>query len=377
MPATVSRISPAQRKGELHVGFVPVIDAAPLIAAAELGYFTEEGLRVCLDRQIGWGNVRDKLTFGQLQASQALLGMPVLSQIGADHFIEPLISISALGSGGNAITLSHRITSAGVNSAASLARWLSQTINVGEPVRPVFAHVFGCSTHHYLLREWLAGGGADPDEDVRLGVLPPSQMPEKMGQGNLDGFCVSEPWNTIAARAGWGSIVAFTTDVLPAHPEKVLAVTRRWYEQNPGPARGLVRAALRGCAYCQNHAHLDALAEMLALPKYFGLPTAMLRESLRLTSSPAAKANMSANPMRSFAPSATFPSATHAAWLIEQMIRWGHLSPDLDVLGIARSCTETAAYREAAASLHIECPVEDLPPLPLRHGLWYEPTSSV
>ncbi len=66
----------------------------------------------------------------------------------------------------------------------------------------------------------------------------------------------------------------------------------------------------------------------------------------------------------------------HAAWLIEQMIRWGHLSPDLDVLGIARRCTETAAYRDAASSLNIQCPVADLPPLPLRHGLWYEPAPS-
>ncbi len=282
MPASIAR-SPAVSRGDIRIGFTPVLDAAPLIVAAELGYFTEEGLTVHLDQQIGWGNVRDKLTFGQLHASHALLGMPILSQIGADHFVEPLVSIAALGSGGNAITISRRITSAGVNSAASLARWLARTNGADPTSRPLFAHVFGCSMHHYLLRDWLSGGGAEPDEDVRLCVLPPQQMPEQLGKGFIDGFCVGEPWNTVAMRAGWGSIVAFTTDVLPSHPEKVLAVTRRWHEQNPAAARGLVRATLRGCAYCENADHLDPLAEILSGPRYFGLPKALLRESLQLT----------------------------------------------------------------------------------------------
>ena len=97
----------------LRVGFVPLVDAAPLIAARELGYFADEGLDVALHRQIGWGNVRDKLTFGQLHASHALLGMAPLSVLGAEAFAEPLVAIAAMGAGGNAITISRRWASAG------------------------------------------------------------------------------------------------------------------------------------------------------------------------------------------------------------------------------------------------------------------------
>ena len=71
-----SRSRPSKTEKVLRVGFVPLIDAAPLIVAREMGFFEEEGLTVQLERQIGWANVRDKLTFGHLDASHALLGMP-------------------------------------------------------------------------------------------------------------------------------------------------------------------------------------------------------------------------------------------------------------------------------------------------------------
>ena len=106
----------------MRIGFVELLDAAPLIAAAELGYYADEGLRVTLERQIGWGNVRDKLVFGNLQASHALVAMPPLSVMGRARFPEPLTTIMGLGTGGNGITFGHRLTDAGVNSAAELAR---------------------------------------------------------------------------------------------------------------------------------------------------------------------------------------------------------------------------------------------------------------
>src|SRR5205085_3348230 len=135
-----------------------------------------------------------------------------------------------LGSGGNVIVLSRRLIEAGVNSAAKLARHLgiptSHSSNTSH--RPVLAHVFGCSMHHYLLREWLSSGGIDPERDVQLAVMPPGQMARQMEQGCLDGFCAGEPWGTVAQNMGLGSIVAATTDLVPDHPEKVLCVTRRW-----------------------------------------------------------------------------------------------------------------------------------------------------
>ena len=136
----------------LRLGFIPLIDAAPMIAARERGFFAEEGLTVSLHRQIGWANVRDKLSFGHLDAAQAL-GMPLASYLGRDSFFEPLVAVMGLGSGGNAITVRRALFEAGVKSAADLAMMIRQRPGLG---RPVVGHVFTSSMHHYLVREWLS-----------------------------------------------------------------------------------------------------------------------------------------------------------------------------------------------------------------------------
>ena len=370
MPRSAKNIQKVARGGALRLGFVPLIDAAPLIAAAELGYFADEGLSVALERQIGWANVRDKLAFGHLDASHALLGLPLASVLQPEAQGEEMVGLMSLSSGGNAITLGAELTKAGVNSAASLARWIR------DPHRDraaVFAHVFSSSMHHYLLRDWLDAAGINPDLDVRLCVIPPPQMAQHLAGGHLDGFVVGEPWNTLAARQGCGSVVCPTTDILPDHPEKVLATTRRWAADNAGVLTPLIRAILRGCAYCADVRNIALLAEMLAKPRYIGVSAEVLVASLSLDRTFGLNPRFSSvRPadwtMRSFSLDHTFPSRTHVAWLLEQMVRWGHAPCDVDAIEIADRCTDSQPYRRAAESLQIACPADEYPSMPLRSG---------
>jgi two-component system, oxyanion-binding sensor len=361
----------------LRIGFVDLIDAAPLVVAHEQGYFADEGLAVALERQLGWGNVRDRLTFGQLDAAHALLGMPLFSRMGRDWFMEPLVALAGLGSGGNAITLSRRLIDAGVRTPASLAQYIRN-----DPRREVmpFAHVFSCSTHHYLLRDWLASADIDPDHDVRLRVFPPNQMVGHLKRGHLEGFCAGEPWNTLARQEGSGEIVAVTTDILPEHPEKVLAVSRRWLDSHGDLGTPMVRAVLRACAFCEDERNAETLTEILSRPQYLHLPRGVIGQALALdrTTSRGAGGGGGGESfarstdwrVRSFAPSATFPSMTHFFWLATQMLRWGHLRRDLDIRAMARASADTAAYRAAAKSLGIDCPPTDHPPMRTRSGLF-------
>jgi ABC-type nitrate/sulfonate/bicarbonate transport system substrate-binding protein len=358
----------------LRIGFIDLIDAAPLIVAFEHGFFANEGLAVVLERQLGWGNVRDRLTFGQLDAAHALLGMPLFSRIARDWFMEPLVALMNLGSGGNAITLSRRLIDAGVRSPASLAQYMRN-----DPRHEVlaFAHVFSCSMHHYLLRDWLAAGEIDPDRDVRLRVFPPNQLAGHLKSGFVEGFCVGEPWNTLARQNGAGDIVAVTTDIIPEHPEKVLAVSQRWLDGNGSLAASMIRAVLRGCAFCEDERNAEPLAELLARPGYLNTPRDVICSALMLDQSLArpgagSLARSSDWHVRSFAPSATFPSKTHPAWFASQMVRWGHLRREADIFALARDCSETSFYRAAARSLNIECPATDFPPMRLRGG-FFEP----
>jgi ABC-type nitrate/sulfonate/bicarbonate transport system substrate-binding protein len=370
----------------VRIGFVPLIDAAPVIAAQDRGYFAEEGLNVTLHRQVGWANVRDKLSFGHLDAAHALLGMPLASHFGRDSFSEPLVSVMGLGSGGNGITVRRELYDLGVKSAADLKRVIKENPRLG---RPMVGHVFGSSMHHYLIREWLASGGLDPDRDVQLCVIPPPQMTEHMKGGYLDVFCVGEPWNTVATRLGSGVTLLATTDILPRHPEKVLAVSKRFAEGHGGRGGGtstmtaLVRAVLRGCMWC---AEMVAgmpgmpdggpLTDLLARPEYLAQPREVVRESLSLgrdfgvnriqkNNRPAAWV------VRSFSPEmggGTFPNKMHAVWMMREMIRWGHLHAGADMMAIAEACCDATAYRAAATSLGVGCPDADFVPMELRNG---------
>jgi hypothetical protein len=236
-----------------------------------------------------------------------------------------------------------------------------------------FAHVFGCSTHHYLLRDWLAGGEVKPDVDVRLCAIPPEQMAAHMTHGHLDGFCAGEPWNTFAAKTGVGSVVAATTDVLPDHPEKVLAVAPGWAARNSVLVTAMIRALIRAAAWCDAPANLPKLAGLLADAKYVDVPADVILASLREGPTRSAGRGPAASP-RPFAPQALFPSATHAVWFTRQMIRWGHASAEIDPVEVARACTDSRHFRRAAAELKLEtgidrpCPIDDFPPMPLRHG---------
>ena len=325
-----------------------------------------------LRRQLGWGGVRDRLTFGDLDAAHALLGMPLFSRLKRGGFAEPLVAVMNLGAGGDAITLSRRLIDAGVRSASSVARY-ARTMTSGN--RLVFGHVFKCSMHHFLLREWLAGGGVDPDRDVELRVFPPNQMPGHVARGHLDGFCAGEPWNSVAERDGVGQIAAVTTDVVPNHPEKVLATTARWAKANAAVLVPLVRAVMRGCAFCDGPRNAGAVAEMLSRPEYLNLPPEDLHKSLALR--PERGDGGSGLPARSFSAAFTFPSKTHAAWVASRMIRWGQLPPDADVRSLVEPCADTAAYRAAADSLGLPCPPTDFPPMPLRTGAYEAPAAAV
>jgi nitrate/nitrite transport system substrate-binding protein len=324
---------------DVHLGFVPLLDAAPLILALELGYFADEGLQVALHRQVGWGNVRDKLVYGHLHASHALVGVPPASFLGRDRFPEPVIAVMSLGTGGNAITLSRRLTDAGVTGVRELATWLARRSKDASP--PAFAHVFSCSSHHYLLRAWLDRAEIDPDRDVRLVVMPPPQMAAQMDAGTLDGFCVGEPWGTLAEARGVGRIVAVTGDLLAAHPEKVLAVNRHWLARSPHAAIALVRAIVRGCAFCFERQNAARVAEVLSRPGYLDIPAELLARAMSHRAAPRHD------------PASTFPSAAHTEWILSEMIRWGHLPTDSDVTAAARASINTDMHRRAAEALRL------------------------
>ena len=230
-----SRLPPAE-KGHLKLGFLRLTDSAPLIMARELGHYQKYGLTVHLQREVSWANVRDKLVTGDLDAAQMLAPLPLATSLGVGGIRANMLTGLALSLNGNAITLGHalagEIANRGgfpVNGAASTARAFGEFFRSGKrQVTLATAHTFSC--HTLLLRQWLQAGGIDPDHDLHIIVLPPEQMVDSLSRGIIDGFCVGEPWNSIAVQHGVGAVQATGYQVWNNGLEKVLGVTENWHQ---------------------------------------------------------------------------------------------------------------------------------------------------
>jgi hypothetical protein len=210
------------------LGFMPLLDCASLVVAAERGFAAEEDLELALVRETSWANIRDRVVVGHFDAAHMLGPMTVASTLGIGHVKVPVIAPFALGLGGNAITVSLRLWEQMTSEGASVesdpgahAAALKRVVVSREKARReplTFAMVYPFSCHNYELRYWLAAAGIDPDRELRLIVIPPPFLVDALRAGQIDGFCVGEPWNSVAVHAGVGTIVTSTTAIWPFSP---------------------------------------------------------------------------------------------------------------------------------------------------------------
>ncbi len=209
-------------------------------------------------------------------------------------------------------------------SARALARVVMERKARGE--EPLtFGMTFPYSTHNYQLRFWMAAGGVDPDQDVRLIVLPPPYMVESLANKHVDAFCVGAPWNSVAVDLGIGHILHFVSEILQRAAEKVLAVRARWAEDNPDVFRALVRAHGRAAAFVEDVNNRDEVARILSAPERIAVAPEVIRRTLdgRLKVSPDGTYRSSDRYLMVGRNGAARPDPVQAAWLYAQMVRWG------------------------------------------------------
>lgn len=343
----------------LRVGFIPLIDAAALMIAADNGFAEAEGLALDLVREVSWSNVRDKLNIGVFDAAHLLAPLAIASSLGVGHVKVALAAPFMLGLNGNAITVSPALYDALADaadgtlddpkfSASALARVVAGRHRSGaEPL--TFGMTFPFSTHNYQIRLWMAAGGVDPDQDVRLVVLPPPYMVDSLSRRQVDGFCVGAPWNSIAVAFGVGRILHFGCDIVGRAPEKVLAVRAAWADNRVEVLERLLRALGRAAAFINDPAHIEEVAKLLAAPSRVGVSTDIIRRTLQGTLRMAADGTSrgDADYILIGRDGAACPEPVHAAWLYAQMVRWNQapLSPDLRAA--AEACFRPDLYISA------------------------------
>ena len=377
-PANVVELprSPGRRSGRLlektrlSIGFVPLTDCAPLAIAQEKGFFARHGLDVTLSRESSWSNIRDKVSTGILDGAQMLAAMPLASVLPSSRS-QPMVTALSLDLNGNAITVSKelygRMLGTGVDgldtpqgTAQALRRVIEDDLRQGRR-KLSFAMVFPDSSHNYLLRYWMASAGIDPDRDLDLVVVPPPQMSNYLRAGLLSGYCVGEPWNTLAVSEGLGHTLVTSYDIWNNHPEKVFGVTRIWADTNPNTHVAVVEALLEACQWLDEPHNRVEAAQILSQGRYVNAPVDVLEKSLaghlQYSAGEAVRKVEDFNVFHRYL--ANFPWRSHAVWFLSQMVRWGHVTPEINIENITRAVYRPAVYRQAAAALGLPASEHD------------------
>ncbi|MCT0255248.1 MULTISPECIES: nitrate ABC transporter ATP-binding protein [unclassified Synechocystis] len=324
-PSTAVITGNGLEKINLDLGFIPLTDCAPLVVAKEKGFFQKHGLeQVNLVREPSWQAIADGIRERRLDGAQMVAGMPLALTLGMGGKTPlPMITAMVMSRNGNVITLDKKFAAAGVKTLEDLRLKLSETPDQVATL----GMVHPASMQNLLLRYWLASGGIDPDQDINLMRLPPPQMVANLEAGNIDGFCVGEPWNSYAVKQDLGYVITTDLDIWNGHPEKVLGVREEWVNKYPATHLALVKALLEACEYCDDRRHRQEILDYLALPQYVGTSTEYISPGFltEYDQGNGKEAEILLDFNQFYVKQSNYPSRSEGLWILTQLARWGYI----------------------------------------------------
>jgi nitrate/nitrite transport system substrate-binding protein len=340
--------SDAPEKTEVKIGFIPLTDCSSVVMASVLGIDKKYGVKIVPSKEASWAGVRDKLINGELDFAHVLYGLVYGVQLGIGGPKKDMAVLMNLNENGQAISLSDKLKQAGAKDGESLAK-VMQT----QKREYTFAQTFPTGTHAMWLYYWLAAYGINPMRDAKVITVPPPQMVANMRVGNMDGFCVGEPWNARAVIDNIGFTAVTTQDIWTDHPEKVLGTTADFADKNPNTARAVTAAILEAGKWIDaSVSNRRQTAETVAAKSYINTDTsAIVDRMLGRYTDGLGKTWDDPHPMRFYGDGATnFPYLSDGMWFLTQHKRWGLLKEHPDYLAIAKQINRIDIYKQAAAA---------------------------
>jgi nitrate/nitrite transport system substrate-binding protein len=339
--ASISRIvagqTAEQGSGELiRIGFIPLTDCASVVMADKLGLYKKYGLNVEISKEASWANVRDKLMTGELSAAHCLFGMPFSVYTGIGGPAEKELKIAMMLNGnGQAITLAKPMAEkAGygkLNGAKAAIDELAATKT------PTFAMTFPGGTHDMWLRYWLGAAKIDTNT-VKIVTIPPPQMVANMKVGNMDGFCVGEPWNGVAVKQDIGFTHIASQDIWQDHPEKALVANPDFAANRRNDLKLLVQAVLEASMWLDDIKNRSQTAEVIGDEAYVNTPSdvidARLAGKYDLGGGLGEKEYKEDYMLFNKGGAINFPRKSSAIWFMSQYVRFGYLpeAPDFKTI---------------------------------------------
>ncbi|MDP9875452.1 CmpA/NrtA family ABC transporter substrate-binding protein [Agrobacterium tumefaciens] len=348
------------------IGFIALTDAAPLIIAAEKGLFAKHGMPdVEVLKQASWGATRDNLVLGGasngIDGAHILTPMPYLMHTGKvtqNNVPVPMTILARLNLDSQGISVAKEYAETGVQlDASKLKAAFEKKKAEGKEIKA--AMTFPGGTHDLWIRYWLAAGGIDPDKDVSTIVVPPPQMVANMKVGNMDVFCVGEPWNEQLVNQGIGFTACTTGELWKGHPEKALGMRAEWVEKNPNATKALLMAVMEAQQWCDEMANKEEMSTILGKRQWFNVPPKDVLGRLKgnINYGNGRVLENTGLQMKFWQDHASYPFRSHDSWFIAENIRWGKFAPDTDVKALVEKVNREDIWRAAAKDLG----VADLP----------------
>jgi nitrate/nitrite transport system substrate-binding protein len=350
--------SDAPEKKEVRIGFIPLTDCSSVVMAAVQKFDEKYGIKIIPSKEASWAAVRDKLVNGELDAAHVLYGLVYGLQLGIGGPQKDMNVLMALNNNGQAITLSNQLKEKGATDGMSLAKLVAK-----KEKEYTFAQTFPTGTHAMWLYYWLAANGIDPFKDVKNITVPPPQMVANMRVGNMDGFCVGEPWNNRAIVDNIGFTAVTTQDIWVDHPEKVLGTSAEWVAKNPNTARAMTAAIIDAGRWIDaSLTNKQKTAETVAQKSYINTDSdVIVARMLGRYNNGLGKTWDDKNAMKFFNDGAVnFPYLSDGMWFMTQHKRWGLLKQDVDYLAVAKKVNRIDIYKQAAAAAGVSLPKSDM-----------------
>ncbi|OIN60742.1 CmpA/NrtA family ABC transporter substrate-binding protein [Arsenicibacter rosenii] len=360
----------------IKLGFIPLTDCAPLVAAKELGLFQKYGVDVQLSKEASWANVRDKILNGELEGAHCLFSMPmsVYTGVGGKAGSEMKIAM-VLNNNGQGITLSKDFC--GLVGFKDLKHVNGAIGQLKQRKEVTFAMTFPGGTHDIWLRNWMAAAGVN-QKSVGIITIPPPQMVANMRVDNMEGYCVGEPWNGVAATQNVGFTHIASQDIWKNHPEKALVVNKEFAGTRKEDLKKVMKAIIDACRWLDDMGNRKKAAAWLSKPYYVNAPVSVLEARLLGSNDLGCDLGVqkyTSDKMMFYNNGiVNTPLKAHAAWFLAQYVRFGLVKSAPDYKEIPEKLILDDLFAEVAKDMNV--PVQaDMKPFKTALDIEFNPAN--
>lgn len=235
----------------VKIAYLPITHSLAVLEEAE-ELEKENGIKIELIKFGSWPELLDALNSGNVDGASVLIELAMKSK-------QEGVGIKAVALGhhdGNVVVVSNDI-----NSASDLKG-------------KTFAIPHRQSSHNILLNETLAKGGLTI-EDVNITELAPTEMPSALASGQIDGYCVAEPFGAMGVSINAGKVLYSSEELWEDSICCGLVLTDNFIENRSADAKSFVDS------YKKAGNNLNKETAKATAKKYFSQSDEVLETSLQ------------------------------------------------------------------------------------------------